>query len=558
MERLSMRKIREVLRLKWQCGLSHRAIAASCQIASSTAGEYVRRAKGSGLSWPLPEELGEDDLERLLFPSPVDLPPSGRPLPDWVNVHQELRRKGVTLFLLWQEYKAAYPEGFQYSQFCQRYRKWAGTLDLSLRQNHKAGEKLFVDYCGQTVPVVQASTGEVREAQIFVAVLGASNYTYAEATWSQKLPDWIASHIRTWEYLGGVTEIVVPDNLRSGVSSACRYEPDLNPIYNDLATHYGTAILPARVRKPRDKAKVEAGVQGVERRILAALRNRTFFSLVEVNQAIRDLLGEYNERPFQKLPGSRRSLFKTLDQPALKPLPGRRFDYAEWKKARVNIDYHVEVDGHYYSVPYQLVGQPVEVRFGATIVECFHRGKRVASHLRSFQKGHHTTLKEHMPKAHQAYLEWTPERLVRWARKSGGATAEVVQSLMASRAHPQQGFRPCLGILRLGQQCGAERLEAACARALATRAISYRSIASILKTGLDRQPLPKKPPELPPIEHDNVRGGGYYQSENESNERSLLNAQPSDLGETSGFEIHRDAQGSGGTNADVRVCRPEF
>jgi transposase len=464
----------------------------------------------------------------------------------------------VTLFLLWQEYKAAYPEGFQYSQFCQRYRKWAGTLDLSLRQNHKAGEKLFVDYCGQTVPVVQASTGEVRGAQIFVAVLGASNYTYAEATWTQKLPDWIASHIRTWEYLGGVTELVVPDNLRSGVSSACRYEPDLNPTYNDLATHYGTAILPARVRKPRDKAKVEAGVQGVERRILAALRNRTFFSLAEVNQAIRELLEEYNERLFQKLPGSRRSLFETLDQPALKPLPGQRFDYADWKKARVNIDYHVEVDGHYYSVPYQWVGQPVEVRFGATIVECFHRGKRVASHVRSFQKGRHTTLKEHMPKAHRAYLEWTPERLVRWARQSGGATAEVVESLMASRAHPQQGFRPCLGILRLGQQCGADRLEAACARALATRAISYRSIASILKTGLDRQPLPKIPPELPPIEHDNVRGGGYYQSENDREERRNPDAQSSDLGEASDLEIYRDAQGPGGTNTDVRVCQPQF
>jgi transposase len=383
-----------------------------------------------------------------------------------------------------------------------------------MRQNHKAGEKLFVDYAGQTMPVVDPSTGEVKEAQIFVATLGASNYTYAEATWTQSLPDWIASHIRAWEFIQGVTELTIPDNIKQGVTAASYYEPDLNRTYHDLSLYYGTAILPARVRKPKDKAKVENGVQGVEQRILAPLRHRTFFSLAELNQAIRELLIEYNERPFQKLPGSRRTLFETVDKPALKPLPERRYEYAEWKKAAVNIDYHVEVDGRYYSVPYQLVRQRVEVRLTSTIVECFHNGKRVASHIRSSRKGCHTTQKEHMPKSHQQYLEWSPERLVKWAGKTGGSTAVVVESIMASRVHPQQGFRSCLGIMRLGKQYGAERLEAACNRALATGAMSYKSIASILKCGLDRRPVSEKQVELPCIEHANVRGPQYYQSEN--------------------------------------------
>jgi len=508
-----MRKIKEVLRLKWGCGLSNRAVAASCQVAPSTVLEYVRRAAGASLSWPLPEGITDMELEARLFPPSPPLPASGRPLPDWARIHQELRRKGVTLFLLWQEYKGAYPEGYQYSRFCERYRQWAARLEVCLRQDHKAGEKLFVDYAGQTVAVVDPNTGQSRQAQIFVATLGASNYTYAEATWTQGLPDWIASHIRAWEFMGGVSELVVPDNLRPGVSAACRYEPDLNPTYQELATHYGTAVMPARVRRPRDKAKVESGVQGVEQRILAPLRHRTFFSLSELNQAIRELLTPYNERPFQKLPGSRRSLFETLDKPALKPLPPERYEFAEWKKARVNIDYHVEVDGHYYSVPYQLVRQQIDVRLTATTVECFKGGRRVASHPRSSQKGRHTTLPEHMPKAHREYLEWTPARLVRWAGKTGEATASVVESILATRPHPQQGFRSCLGIMRLGKMYGADRLEAACRRALAIHAKSYRSIASILKQGLDRRPLPEKAPPLPAIVHANVRGAQYYHND---------------------------------------------
>ena len=438
------------------------------------------------------------------------MPASQRPPPDYTEIHRELKRKGVTLFLLWQEHKEAHPEGYQYSRFCDLYREWVGKLDLPMRQDHKAGEKLFVDYAGQTMPVIDRLTGEIREAQIFVAVSGASNYTYGEASWTLSLPDWIGSHSRAFAFMGGVHELVVPDNLLSGVSKACRYEPDINPTYHEMARHYGTAVMPARVRRPKDKAKVEAGVLGAERYILARLRNHTFFSLAELNRAIGTLLSEYNEQPFQKLPGSRRSVFEALDKPALRPLPCEGYEYAEWKKATVNIDYHVEVNRHYYSVPYQLVKEKVDVRVTNTTVECFHNGQRVASHLRSDLAGRHTTVTEHMPKAHREYAEWTPERLVRWAAKSGGATAGVVERILSSRPHPQQGFRSCLGIMRLGKQYGPDRLEAACARASAINATSNKSIESILKKGLDKRPLPEPPPQLPLIEHANVRGGDYY------------------------------------------------
>ena len=505
-----MRKVTDVLRLKWGCGLSNRAIAASLAIAPSTVWEYLRRARAAGLSWPLPEGLDEEQLEAALFATQGPPPADRRPLPQWPAVHQELRRKGVTLALLWQEYKAAHPEGYQYSQFCERYRQWAGKLDVCLRQDYKAGEKMFVDWAGQTVPVTDPATGRERLAQIFVAVLGASNYTWAEATWTQGLPDWIAAHIHAWEAFGGVAELTIPDNTKTGVSAACYYEPDLNPTYQDLARHYGTAVVPARVRRPRDKAKVETGVQNVERQILAPLRHRTFFSLAELNQALAERLAQHNERPFQKLPGSRRSLLETLDKPALKPLPPTRFEFATWKKAQVHVDYHVEVEGHYYSVPYQLVRQKLDVRLTAGTVECFHKGRRVASHPRSFQKGRHTTTPQHMPKSHREYLDWTPERLVRWAGKSGPATAGVVQAILESRPHPLQGYRSCLGLMRLGKLYGAERLEAACVRAQAIGAASYRSVESILKRGLDRQGLPEKPPPQPALVHANVRGADYY------------------------------------------------
>lgn len=505
-----MRNIKEILRLKHTKGMSNRKIAVTCGISRPTVSEYLRRADDAGLQWSVAVDMDDAQLEQMLYPSPPDLPPQERGIPDWQRVHEELRHKHVTLFLLWQEYRALNPDGYQYSWFCENYRIWHGKLDLVMRQNHVAGEKLFVDYAGQTVPVVDRSTGEVRQAQIFVAVLGASNYTYAEATWSQKLPDWIGSHTRTFEFLGGVPELVVPDNLRSGVSKAHRYEPDINPTYQDMATHYGVAILPARSRKPRDKAKVENGVLVVERWILAALRHQQHFSLGQLNATIKELLVKLNQRAFRKLPGSRQSHFESIDRPALQRLPAQPYVYAEWKKARVHIDYHVAVDGHYYSVPHTLVRKEVEVRITRNVIEVLHRGNRVASHRRSDQQGRHTTISAHMPESHRQMGEWTPERLLRWAAKHGAATEKLIQTILLSRKHPQQSYRSCLGILRLAKAYGEARLEAACERALALGSCRYRSVESILKNGLDKQPVETQQ-ELPlPDQHDNIRGPSYY------------------------------------------------
>jgi len=505
-----MRKVKEVLRLKFEGGQTNRRIARSCRISRPTVADYLLRFEKAGLQWPGAAALDDATLEQKLFAPVAVAPTAGRAVPDWSQVHRELRRKGVTLTLLWHEYKAAHPEGFQYSWFCDQYRAWSVRLDVVMRQEHRAGEKLFVDYAGQTVEVVDRRTGEIRAAQIFVAVLGASSYTYAEATWTQQLPDWIGAHVRAFAFFGGTSELLVPDNLRSGVSKAHRYEPDLNPTYADLASHYGVAVLPARVRKPRDKAKAEAGVLLVERWILALLRHRTFFSLPELNREIAGLLERLNTRPFKKLPGTRRELFEQLDRPALRPLPAEPYEFAEWKKVRVNIDYHVEIDGHYYSVPYQLVRKALEARYSERTVECFHKGQRVASHPRSHLKGRHTTLPEHMPAAHRSYAEWTPQRLIRWAEKTGPATAGMVQTILERRAHPQQGFRSCLGIMRLGKSFGEERLEAACRRALTLGAYSYKSIESILRQGLDRKAVPEQQDLDLSLEHENIRGSDYY------------------------------------------------
>lgn len=505
-----MRQVYDVLRLKWGSGLSDGQIAHSLHLSRPTVAAYVQRAQAAGLSWPLPEALDAVALERLLFPAAAPRVATA-PAPDWAQIHHELKRKGVTLWLLWQEYKTAVPEGFQYSWFCQAYRTWAGKLNVVMRQSHRAGEKLFVDYAGHTLPIVNGQTGEVHDAQIFIAVLGASNYTYAEATWSQNLSDWIGSHVRTFAAFGGVPEIVVPDNLKAAVTRAHRYEPEINRTYAECAHSYQVAIIPARAARPRDKAKAEVGVQVVERWILARLRHQTFFTLPHANQAIAALLRDLNTRPFKKLPGSRHSLFEALDRPALRPLPAVPYEYAEWKKARVNIDYHVEVEGHYYSVPYALVTQQLDVRVTSQVVELFHHSTRVASHLRSSFKGRHSTIAAHMPTAHQHYAAWTPQRLIQWAATTGEATARVVETILASRPHPQQGFRSCLGIMRLGKSYGAERLEAACRRALAIGACSYKSLESILKQGLDAQPVPPPPLGAPAVRHDNIRGSAYYQ-----------------------------------------------
>ena len=508
MKRLPMRKIKETLRLK-AAGLSHREIAASVGVGRSTIGDYLERAKQAGLSWPLPDDLDDDALERRMFSSAGQGHGQSRPQPDWAHIHRELRRKSVTLTLLWEEYRAVHPDGYGYSQFCDRYRQWKGRLSPTMRQRHAAGEKMFVDYAGQTIDMIDGRTGEVHACQLFVAVLGASSYTYAEATLTQSLPDWCSSHERAFRFFGGVPEQVVSDNLKAGITKACFYEPQVNRTCADLAAHYDTAVVPARPYKPRDKAKVEVGVQLIERWIIAKLRNRRFLSLAELNEAIRECLDVLNARHTRHLGASRQDLFDQLDHPKLKQLPAEPFPYAEWSERRVSLDYHIEVDKHYYSVPHKLLREKVWARTTPRTVEVFHRAKRVASHIRSSSNRRHTTVPDHMPKAHQRYAGWTPERIVRQAGEIGPSTSALVEIILRKRRHPEQGFRSCVGIVRLAKSHGSERLEAACARALEINEFSYTSVNSILKNILDRK-RPAPATDRPAIVHANIRGPQYF------------------------------------------------
>jgi transposase len=511
-ERLSMRQIREILRQKWTLGLSHRAVARSLRVGLGTISSVTRRAEAAGLDWAQVQTLTDEALEGRLYGRPDVAGQGPRPAPDGAWIHAERRRPGVTLELLHLEYLERNPEGYRYTQFCDLYRRWLARRRLSMRQVHLAGEKCFVDYAGQKPRFIDPATGEVVEAELFVAVLGASNYTYAEATRTQQVPEWIASHARAFAFFGGVTAAIVCDQLKSGVVVPCRYEPGLQRTYEEFAAHYGTAILPARPAMPRDKAKVEAGVLVAERWILARLRHEMFFSLAALNTRIVELCTELNARPMRLYRASRRELFERLDQPGLRPLPAEAFIYGEWAGARVNIDYHVEIHRHYYSVPYALIHERVDARVSATTVELFHRGQRVAAHLRDDTPGRHTTNPAHMPKAHQHHLEWTPSRLIHWAETIGPQTAVLVRAILADRPHPEQGYRSCLGLLRLSRRDGAARLEAACARALTVGVRSYRHVDSILKHGLDRLP-PAAPAEqllLAPV-HEHVRGRDYYQ-----------------------------------------------
>ena len=513
-ERLSMRKIKEVLRLH-SLGLKQRAIGRSCSISQSTVHEYLKAAEAAGKSWPEIADWDDVQLEKELLgqrPAPLRRPP--HPIPDFAIIHHELQsHKHVTLQLVWEEYRQAHPDSPGYSRFCDLYRSWLQKRDLVLRQQHRAGEKLFVDHAGDTIPLTNRETGEITPAYLFVAVLGASSYTYAEATQFRDLPNWIGSHIRAFEHFSGVPEIVVPDNWKTAITRACRYEPDLNRTYLAMAQHYRVAIIPARPGRPKDKAKVENGVLLAERGIIAALRHRTFFDLATLNQAIAELLDRLNHRPFKKRPGNRWDLFCQLDRPALQPLPPQPYCFGEWKTLRVNIDYHVEVGHHYYSVPYQLVSQEVEAHCTATTVEIFHRGRRVTSHARSSVPYHATTQDEHRPQSHRAHLEWTPSRIIEWAGTAGPAVSQLVEAILASKPHPEAGYRSCLGLIRLGKTFSSERLEKAAVRALALRAYSYTSVKSILQRGLDRQPLPESPPPPSPslIEHANLRGASYFE-----------------------------------------------
>ena len=522
--RITMRKIKEVLRLRYACGLSLEQIARAQNLSKGVVAKYVKRAAAAGIDGTTAQTLAEADLVERLKPHSHTPRQSSFVAPDFAAIHQALKHKSVTLQLLWEDYRDQCPgRAYRYTSFCVQYRAFAKHLKRSMalghpvRQVHRAGEKLFVDYAGQTLVVIDPASGEIRRAQVFVAVLGASNYTYAEATWTQTAADWLGAHCRALAYFGGCPEIVVPDNARALIADPDRYEPSLGRAYQEWAEHYGCAVIPARPYRPQDKAKVEVGVQVVERWILARLRARQCFSLAELNAAIWMLLTDLNQRPFKKLPGNgprppgRASAFAALDQPALKPLPTTAFELARWKKARVSIDYHVDIERHYYSVPHQLVGELVEVRITARMIECLHHGKRVASHIRSTAAGRHTTQAEHMPKSHRAHLEWTPGRLLNWALSIGPATRDIAQYQLESKPHPEMGYRACLGLMRLARQYTAVRLELACVRARALRAMTYRSVAAILKAGLEQQPLPAPIPiDLPLPAHANVRGSKYY------------------------------------------------
>jgi len=511
--RLSVRKIKEILRLKLECGISDREISRTCGVSRSTVADYLRRAAAAKLTWSEASRLAEADLDERLFPTERIPSAIKRPPPDCEHIYDELRtyRKfNLTLSQLWLEYKEKHPDGYQYTQFCEHYWRWRKKLDYCMRQEHRGGEKLFIDY-SDGLSIVDQVTGLLVPTQLFLAVWGASNYTYAEAALSQTLGDWIGAHRRALEYFQCVPRVLVPDNLKSGVSRACKYEPDLNPTYSDMAEHYGCAVLPARPRKPRDKAKVEAGVLVAKRWILAVLRHRTFYSLAELNAAIKDCLRQLNTRPMKKLQRSRWELFEAIDRPSALPLPARPYEYAEWYKAKVQLNYHVEVDRHYYSVPYQLLHERLDVRLTATTVEVFRKGIRVAAYVRSHKGNGYTTLPEHMPPEHRFYAEWNPARFIQWAGKTGEATARLVEKILATRPYPEQGYKACLGIINLTRDYDSVRVEAAARRALKFKTCSYRSMKAILSAGLDRQPdngEQARLPVLPP--HRNIRGPEYY------------------------------------------------
>lgn len=512
-----MRKIREVLRLRYELKLGYQQIGRSCAIAVSTVHKYLKQAEAAGVGWPLPDGWDEARVDAALFPQAVrSKPPSSlstaeRTPPDFSAIHEQLRSgKHVTLQLLWEEYRDTNADGYRYSRFCYLYQRWRSKLDVVLRQEHKAGEKMFVDWAGATIPVYDRHTGVAWPAPLFVATLGASSFTWAEATRDMQMECWLKAHVHAFEHFQGIPQLAVPDNTKTGVSKAHRYDPDLNPTYYNFAQHCGFGIVPARPYKPRDKAKVENAVQVAQRWIVAALRNHKFFSLEELNVAIRELLHKLNHRAFRKKDGTRASLWEAIDKPALKPLPMEPFDLSQWSRARVNIDYHVAFDANFYSVPYNLVQEVVEIRSTPTTVEVLHKGARVASHLRSRGRGLAISNNEHRPKSHREHLEWTPSRMVHWAGTIGPNTARLFERIMADKPHPEMGYRGCLGIIRLAQKYSAQRVEAASERALLTGACRYKSVESILKNSLDRIASSPPPPASTPL-HDNIRGSEYFE-----------------------------------------------
>ncbi len=506
-ERLTLRKIREILRLKEQVGVSNRAIARACKISNSTVGEYLRRAQAANLHWPLPDGLSEDDLYRKLFPEDPVPVETERPLPDFEDIKTELEKKGVTLRLLWDEYKDKYPNNhYQYTQFCEHYRRWAKTQPPRARFPHSGGEVTEVDYAGLTMTLVNPETGETKQVPVFVATLPASDYIYAEVQPSQEKSHWINGHIRAFEFFGGVTKILRPDNPKTGVTRPDYYEPDLNPTYQEMAMHYQVAVLPARVRRPRDKSLAENGVQNVERWVIAPLRNETFFSLGEMNRAVQKLVETLNNKVMAHLGKSRRQLFEEVDQPTLRPLPEKSYQFALWKTAKVNLDYHVAFEKHFYSVPHALIRQQVEIKATERLVEIFHKGKQVAVHPRSSVQGRFSTRAEHMPSNHRFILELDADWLLKQGREIGSHTYTYLQALLKSRTFPEQAYRSCLGVLSLARKFPRPLFETACERAFQAHLLSYKE----LKAELEALARHSSAPTQAPLVHENIRGETYY------------------------------------------------
>ena len=509
-ERVAMHQLKEILRQKLVQKRSHRDVANAVGVSLGLVSKIVKQAAVLDFTIDDLDALDEPTLENRFYGTRAKKV-SERPLPDPSEIHVELRRPGVTLTLLHMEYLEKFPNGFQYSKFCKVYCEWLSKRAATMRQTHVAGDKTFVDYSGKKPHIVDPETGEIREVELYVAVLGASNYTFAEATYTQQVPDFIASTIHAFTFFGGVSRAVVPDQLKSAVVVANRYEPGIQRTFDELGRHYKTTILPARPGSPRDKAKVEVAVQVAQRWILARIRNQVFHSLGELNARIRELLEDLNTRPMRLYKASRKELFERLDKPALGPLPADVFEHAAWKKAKLNVDYHIVYDQHYYSAPHSLIHEEIWVRATTTTIELFHRGSRIASHPRSYVQFRHTTIASHMPVAHQKHAEWTPSRIQGWASTIGPMTEELTRAILAERQHPEHGYRSCLGLFRLAKRYGNDRLEAACARAVSVSARSYRHVESILKNGLDRAPaLDSSPRTKSGILHENVRGRDYY------------------------------------------------
>ena len=499
-----MRKFLELIRLKYgpvppgSAPLSHRVIAAALSMAHTTVNRYIAHIEAAGLNqWPLPEGMAEADLEAMLVPKTA--PRRERPLPEWSEVHRIVTtEKGATIVTQWEAYQAQHgAEAYSLTQYKTYYRRWAKQHTAVMRFEHTPGEHVYVDFAGRTMEIVHRESGEVSEVQIFVACLGYSQYIYAEAVMSQKLADWIGAHVRMFAYYGGVPRTVVCDNLKSAVTKPHRYEPDLNPTYWELAQHYQVVILPARASKPRDKALVENAVKLITQRLLHPLSSRTFHSLGELNTAIADKLTALNAQPFQKMAGSRIARFATVERATLRPLPKLAYEYAEWKTVKVGPSYHVcpsRKEGRLYSVPFELIGQTLEVRVGDRTVTVYHQVHGVdgivAVHERKRYPGF-STIPAHRSDAHAAACEWTPERLHGWASRVGPHVAELVVAIFTKKyAYPEQGIPSVMGLLSLAKIYGKDRLNLACERALAHEIYSSRSVRSILDTGLDKHPMP--------------------------------------------------------------------